>query len=35
MSYLNFFQYGVTVEWWLKNEMPYSPREMAEKVGSF
>ncbi|WP_145018260.1 TetR/AcrR family transcriptional regulator [Paenibacillus sp. Y412MC10] len=21
------------VEWWLKNKMPYSPKEMAEKVG--
>lgn len=21
------------VEWWIKNNMPYSPREMAEKVG--
>lgn len=25
--------YVGTVEWWIKNGMPYSPREMAEKVG--
>ncbi|EHS59616.1 TetR-like C-terminal domain-containing protein [Paenibacillus kribbensis] len=25
--------YVGVVEWWLKNKMPYSPREMAEKVG--
>ena len=25
--------YVGTVEWWIKNEMPYSPKEMAEKVG--
>ncbi|MET3696533.1 TetR family transcriptional regulator [Bacillus oleivorans] len=25
--------YVGVVEWWLKNEMPYSPRVMAEKVG--
>ncbi|MBD8847334.1 TetR/AcrR family transcriptional regulator [Priestia megaterium] len=26
--------YVGVVEWWLKNEMPYSPKEMAEKVGN-
>lgn len=25
--------YVGTVEWWIKNGMPYSPEEMAEKVG--
>jgi AcrR family transcriptional regulator len=25
--------YVGVVEWWIKNEMPYPPREMAEKVG--
>ncbi|MEH7314035.1 TetR/AcrR family transcriptional regulator [Priestia megaterium] len=25
--------YVGTVEWWVKNGMPYSPQEMAEKVG--
>lgn len=25
--------YVGVVEWWLKNEMPYPPRVMAEKVG--
>ncbi|MGP7815612.1 TetR/AcrR family transcriptional regulator C-terminal domain-containing protein [Niallia sp. 01092] len=25
--------YVGVVEWWLKNGMPYSPQEMAEKVG--
>ncbi len=25
--------YVGVVEWWIRNEMPYSPREMAEKVG--
>ncbi|MDW4510952.1 TetR-like C-terminal domain-containing protein [Priestia megaterium] len=24
--------YVSVVEWWLKNEKPYSPREMAEKA---
>ncbi|MBU8589631.1 TetR/AcrR family transcriptional regulator [Priestia megaterium] len=26
--------YVGVVEWWLKNEMPYSPKEMAENVGN-
>lgn len=25
--------YVGVVEWWIKNRMPYSPKEMAEKVG--
>lgn len=25
--------YVGVVEWWLKNDMPYPPKEMAEKVG--
>lgn len=25
--------YVGVVEWWLKNDMPYPPQEMAEKVG--
>ncbi|MDN4618161.1 TetR/AcrR family transcriptional regulator [Paenibacillus sp. PsM32] len=25
--------YVGVVEWWIKNEMPYTPKEMAEKLG--